>query len=101
MDDFINFEEHDVDDANDGFIDDCEPQTVSHNEFIVDETQSDDNKEDYYAFANVCRNVKDGIQDSFLELDSKELQLNEVSNYCNDNYDPCSEQINEFRDSPK
>ena len=101
MDDFINFEEHDVDDANDGFIDDCEPQTVSHNEFIVDETQSDDNKEDYYAFANVCINVKDGIQDSFLELDSKGLQLNEVSNYFNDNYDPSPEQINEFRDSPK
>ena len=101
MDDFFNFEEYDVDDANDDFIDDCETQTVTHNEFIVDETQSDDNKEDYYAFANVFRSVKDGIQDSFLQLDSKELQPNEVNNYCNDNYDTSSEQINEFRDCLK
>ena len=41
------------------------------------------------------------MQDSFLDSDSSESQLNEVSNYCNDNYDPKSEQIDEFRVSAK
>ena len=57
--------------------------------------------EDYYAFTNVCRSVEDAMQDSFLKSDSSESQLNELSNYCNDNYDPNSEQIDEFRDSTK
>ena len=74
--DFINFE---ADDNNDGdvAIDDCDPEaeTVSDNEFIDDETQVDENIEDYYAFTNVCRSAKDAMQDSFLELDSRESQV--------------------------
>ena len=42
------------------------------------------------------------MQDSFLELDSIEsLKQHEVNNYCNDNYDPSSEQIDKFRGSAK
>ena len=89
MGDFINFE---ADDKDSGIIiDDCDPeaQTVSDNEFIDDETQIDNNIEDYYAFTNVCRSVKDAMQDSFLELDSSESLLqHEVNNYCHNNYDP-------------
>ena len=40
------------------------------------------------------------MQETFLESDSGESQ-HEVNNYCNDNYDPISEQINKFRDSAK
>ena len=90
MTDFINFEADDVDDVDDGFIDEGEPQTVSDNEFSDDETEIDNNVEDYYAFTNICRSIKDAMQDSFLESYSSESQLNEVSNYCNDNYDPNS-----------
>ena len=84
MTDFINFEEDDVDDNDDDFIDECEPKTVSDDDFIDDETRIDDNVQNYYAFTNVCRSVEDTMQDSFLELDSSESP-NEVSNYCNDN----------------
>ena len=101
MTDFIIFEADDVDDVNDDFIDECEPQTVNDNEFINDETQIDDNVEDYYAFTNVCRSVEDAMQDSFLEWDSSESQPNDMSNYCNDNYDPNFEQMSKFRDSAK
>ena len=62
------------------------------------ETEIDNNVEDYYVFTNVCRSVEDAMQDSFLELDSSECQPNEVSNYCNDNHNPNSD---EFRDSAK
>ena len=54
MTDFINFE---ADDVDDDFIDGCELQTVSDNEFIDDETQIDNNLEDYYAFTNVFRSA--------------------------------------------
>ena len=74
---------------------------VSDNEFIDDETQIDNNLEDYYAFTNVFRSAEDAMQDSFLDSDSSESQPNEVSNYCNDNYDPKSEQIDKFRVSAK
>ena len=96
MTDFINFEEDDVDDIDDDFIDECEPKTVSDDDFI-----DDDNVQNYYAFTNVCRSVEDTMQDSFLEFDSSESQPNEVSNYCNDNYNPSSKQISKFRDSAK
>ena len=66
MTDFINFEADGVDDVDGDFIGDCEPQTVTDNEFIDDETQIDDNVEDHYAFTNVCRSVEDAMQDSFL-----------------------------------
>ena len=36
-----------------------------------------------------------------LEWDNSESQPNEVSNYCNDDYNPNSEEVNEFRDSVK
>ena len=99
MADFINFEE---DYVHCDVIDDCEEarQTVSDNNFVDDETQIDENLEDYYAFTNVSRSVEDAMQDFFLESDSREYQ-HEVDNYCNDNYDPDSEQIDKFRDSAK
>ena len=40
------------------------------------------------------------MQDSFLESNSSESH-HEVNYYCNDNYNPGSEQIFEFRDSAK
>ena len=40
------------------------------------------------------------MQGSFLESDSSESH-HEVNNYCNENYYPNSEQIDEFRDSAK
>ena len=40
------------------------------------------------------------MQDSFLESDSSESHHG-VNNYCNDNYYPNSEQIDEFRDFAK
>ena len=101
MTDFINFEANDVGDVDDDFIDKCEPQTVSDNEYIDDENQIDDNVEDCYAFTNACRSVEDAMQDSLLESDSTESQPNEMSNYCNDNYDPNSVQMSKFRDSAK
>ena len=103
MDDFINLEavQDDVDDVIMEF-DEYEPvQTVSDNEFIDDETQTDENTEDYYAFANVSRSAEDVMQDSFRELNSSESHHHEVNNYCDDNYDPDSEQIYELRDSAK
>ena len=39
MTDFINFEVDGVDDVDGDFTGDCEPETVSDNEFIDDETQ--------------------------------------------------------------
>ena len=75
-------------------------QTVSDNEFIDDKTQIDENIEDYYTLANVSRSIEDAMQDSFLESDSSESH-HEVNNYCDDNYNPDSEQIDEFRDSDK
>ena len=99
MDDFINLEavKDDVDDVIMKF-DKCEPvQTVSDNEFIDDETQTDENTEDYHAFANVSRSAEDVMQDSFRELNSSESHHHEVNNYCDDNYDPDSEQICELR----
>ena len=64
MTDFLNFEANDVGDVDDDFIDRCEPQTVSDNEYIDDENQIDDNVEDCYAFTNACRSVEDAMQDS-------------------------------------
>ena len=58
-----------------------------------------DNVEDCYALPNVCRSVKDATHGSFLE--SGCTAQHEVNNYCNDNYDPDSEKIGEFRDSAK
>ena len=98
--DFINFEADDVNDVHDDFIDKCDPD-ASDNEFIDDENQFDDNVEDYYAFTNVCRSVKDAMQDSFLDSDNNESLSNEVNVYCNDNYDPNPAQIDKFRDSAK
>ena len=100
MTDFINQEtvENDVYHAITE-VDKCEPaQTVGDNEFIDDETQIDENIKDYYAFANVSRSVEDGMQDLFLEQDSRESH-HEVNNYCDNNYNPDSKQIDEFRDS--
>ena len=80
MDDFINLEavKDDVDDVIMKF-DECEPvQTVSDNEFIDDETQTDENAEDYHAFANVSRSAEDVMQDSFRELNSCESHHHEV-----------------------
>ena len=98
MADFINFE---ADVIHGDVIDnrDSAMQTVDDDEFIDDETQIDESIEDYYAFTNVCRSVENGKQNSFLESDSRESH--EVNNYCNDNYDPDSEQIHKFRDSAK
>ena len=96
MADFINFEADD-DDEGDAIIDECDPeeQTVSDNEFIDDETQIDESIEDFYAVTNICRSVKDAMRDSYFGLDSSEsLQQHERNNYCNDNYDLTSEQIN-------
>ena len=100
MADFINFEavQDDVIMEND----ECElAQSVSDNEFIDDEVEIDENIEDYYAFANAGISVDNAMQDSFLKLDSSESYHHEVNNYCDDNYDPDSEQIDEFRDSAK
>ena len=100
MADFINFEavQDDVIMEND----ECElAQSVSDNEFIDDEVEIDENIEDYYAFANAVISVDNAMQDSFLKLDSSESYHHEVNNYCDDNYDPDSEQIDEFRDSAK
>ena len=97
--DFINFE---ADDADSDVIDECDltAETVSDDEFIDDETQIDENIADYYyAFTNVSGRVEDAMQDFFLELDSS--KSHEVNNYCNDNYDPDSEQTDEVRDSAK
>ena len=99
MADFINFEAYD---ADGDVIDECDltAETVSDDEFIDDETQTDENIVDYYyAFTNVSGRVEDGMQDFFLESDSS--KSHEVNNYCNDNYDPDSEQIDEVRDSAK
>ena len=96
MADFINLEADD-DDKGDAAIDECDPeaQTVSDYEFIDDETQIDESIEDFYAVTNICRSVEDAMRDSFFELDSSEsLQQHEMNNYCNDNYDLTSEQIN-------
>ena len=102
MADFINFETV-QDDVNDAIMEvgECEPaQAVSDNAFIDDETQIDENIEGYYAFADVSRSVKDAMQESFLKSDSSESH-HEVNNFCDDNYNPDSEQIDEFRDSAK
>ena len=99
MGDFIDFKADDVDGNVIGKFD-LAAQTVSNNEFIDDETQVAKNIEDYYAFANVSRTVDDAMQDSLLEWDNSESQ-HEMNNYCNDNYDPNSEQYNNFRDSAK
>ena len=65
MVDLIDFE---ADDVHDDFIDKCEPQNVSNDDddddFIDDENQIDNNVQDYYAFANVCRSVENVLQDS-------------------------------------
>ena len=99
MPDFINFEA--VEDDVDMEVDECEPpQTVTDNKFIDDETQIDENIKDYYAFANVNRSIEDSIQDSFHNSDSSESH-HEVKNYCIDNYNPDSEQIDKFRYSAK
>ena len=103
MVDFINFEavKNDIDEGAIMEIDKCElAEAVSDKEFIDDETQVDGNIEDYYGFANVSRSIEDAMQDSFLEFDSNESH-HEVNNYCNDNYNPDSEQINGFRDFDK
>ena len=97
--DFINFETDGID--GDAVIDKCDPVAQTVSQFFDDETQIDENIEDYYAFTNVCRGVRDARQDSFLKSDSSESQQHEVNNYCNDNYDPKFEYINEFRDSAK
>ena len=75
MTDLINFEADGVDDVDGDCIGNCEPQTVSNNEFVDDETQNDDNLEDYFAFTNVYRSVEDAMQDSFLKLHSSKSQL--------------------------
>ena len=99
MNDFINFEA--VQDGIDDAIMKVElPETVSDNGFIDDETQIDENLEDYYAFINVNRSVEDALHNPFLESESIESP-DEVNNYCNDNYDWDSEQIDKFRDSAK
>ena len=95
MADFINFKgvQDDVDDNAIMEVDKCEPaETVSDNEFIDDETHINESIEDYYAFANVSRNVEDKMQDSFLESDNSKSH-HEVNNYCDDNYNPDSEKI--------
>ena len=51
------------------FMVECEPQTVSDDDdddddFIDDENQIDNNVQDYFAFANVCRSVENALQDS-------------------------------------
>ena len=99
MADFIDFKADDVDgNVIDKF--DLAAQTVSNNEFIDGETQVAKNIENYCAFANVSRSVEDAMQDSLLEWDNSESQ-HEMNNYCNDNYDPNSEQYDKFKNSAK
>ena len=57
-----------------------------------DETQIDENIEDYYTFPNVSRSIEEAMQDSFIESDSSQSH-HEVNKFCDDNYNPDSEQI--------
>ena len=104
MSDFFDFEAT-VDDVYDDDDDDDEIASVSNNDinFIDDQTYTDDNLENYYAFTKVSRSVEDAMQDSFLNPDSNESPTDAgaaaEANYCYDNYDPVQDEIDEFRDS--
>ena len=65
-----------------------------------DETQIDENIEDYYTFPNVSRSIEEAMQDSFIESDSSQSH-HEVNKFCDDNYNPDSEQIDQFRNYAK
>ena len=100
MVDLIDFE---ADDVHDDFIDKCEPQNVSDDVMMMILLMMKIKLTTMYRiimlllmFVEVSR-----MYCRTLEWDNSESQPNEVSNYCNDDYNPNSEEVNEFRDSVK
>ena len=96
---FVNFEavEDNADDVIDVDEDEEVYKNVSDGDLIDDENNFDENVEDYYAFTNISRGVKNAMQDYFTDFDYSQ----EANNYCPDDYNPSEEIIDEFKDSAK
>ena len=98
MTDFLHFEAvkdskvNEIDNTEENFVED-----VVDNDFIGDENEVNESVAGYYALANVSRSVENAMQDSFIDFDySKESKY-----YCQEDYDPNNEIIDEFKDSGK
>ena len=98
MANFVNFEtaEDNVDNVIDKEGEEVY-ENVSDGDFIDNKNNFDEDVEDYDAFTNVSRSVKDAMQDSFIDFDYSQ----EVNNYCRDDYYPEEEIIDELKDSAK
>ena len=98
MAEFVNFEaaEGNVDNVIDEEGEEVY-ENVSDGHSVDDENDFDENVEDYYAFTNVSRSIKDAMQDSFIDFDYSQ----EANNYCPDDYNPGEEKIDEFKDFAK
>ena len=94
MAEFVNFEaaKDNVDDVIDEEGEEVY-ENVSDDHFVDDESDFDENVEDYYAFTNVSRSIKDAMQDSFINFDYSQ----QTNNYFPDDYNRGGEKTDEFK----
>ena len=94
MAEFINFEAvaEDGDEVDEYVSDD---NNVSDN--FIDDNDYDESFEELYTFENVTINVQDAIN----EILSYAFDSEEANNYCHEDFDITSEQIEEFYDSQR
>ena len=88
---YINFEAEAEDGNEDEYVSD--ENNVSDN--IIDDNDYDEPFEELYTFENVTRNTQDALNETL----SYAFDSQEANNYCSEDFDITSEQIEEFHDS--
>ena len=91
MAEYINFEAEAEDDNEDEYVSD--DNNVSDN--FIDDNDYDEPFEELYTFENVTRNTQDALNETL----SYAFDSQEDNNYCSEDFDITSEQIEEFHDS--
>ena len=89
----INFEAEADDDEEDEYVSD--DNNVSNN--FIDDNDYDELFEELYTFEDVTGNAQNAINETL----SYKFDSQEANNYCREDFDTTSEQIEEFRDSQR
>ena len=91
MAEYINFEAEADDDEEDEYVRD--DNHVSDN--FIDNNDYDEPLEELHTFENVKKNTQDAINETL----SYNFDSQQANNYCREDFDITSKQIEEFRDS--
>ena len=89
----INFEAEADDNEEDEYVSD--DNNVSNN--FIDDNDYDELFEELYTFEDVTGNAQNAINETL----SYKFDSQEANNYCREDFDTTSEQIEEFRDSQR